>query len=196
MKDVNPGNSKSLQFTRVLCLSVILCYSSLITADEAVPPTTDESLSIRGAYIGYSFGNASPDSANFETARADSYHVGYRFPYLSSEISYTPFERFTHQQTGATDIHVWSVGLTAIPYFEFNPWFSVEALLGLQRWEAKARFLGVHFGSDDGTSRMLGLGARVQFMNGWAGTLRLQKIIDVSGTDIRQIALGVQYVFH
>lgn len=178
---------KFLLFLLSLGATVLCCYSPRTIAESDV--------SVRGAYLGFSFGSADPDVANFKSARADIYHAGYRFPYLSAEISYSPFERFKHQQADTTDIHVWSVGVTAIPYFEFNPWLSAEALLGVQRWEAKARFLGAHFGSDDGSSAMLGLGARLQFMNGWAGTLRLQKINDVSGTDIRQIALGVHYVF-
>lgn len=182
-----PTSPKKLLLS--LCLSVtgLLCYSGLAKADDDT--------SIRGPYLGFSFGSASPDADHFDGARVDTYHAGYYFPYLSAEFNYTPFERFQHEQADATDIHVWSAGITAIPRYEFNRWLSVEVLLGVQRWEAKARFLGVHFGSDDGTSSVLGMGGRLQFMNGWAGTLRWQQFNDVSGTDISHIALGVHYVF-
>jgi len=156
---------------------------------------------VRSGYLGVSAGSASPKATHFASAQSWNYDAGYRFENVSSEVTYSYFGRFRHDNSADTDVRVWGITLAALPRYEVNSWLELEGLLGAQRWQANSQLLGKHFGRDDGTGATFGAGVWINIRGalikeGAAISLRWQRYNNISGTDISQYALGVQYVFH
>ena len=154
-----------------------------------------EDTPVVGWYLGVSAGVTAPKSTNFANAQSWNYDAGYRFENFSSELTYSYLGRFRHDNAAATDVRVWGATLAVLPRFEVNSWFALEGLFGVQRWRADSQLLGKHFGRDEGTSATFGAGMVCQIKGGVAVSLRWQRYNNISGTDLSQSALGIQYVF-
>ena len=165
-----------------------------------VPAAAEES-GARGAYLGISAGSATPKATHFSNAQSWNYDAGYRFEAVSAEVTYSYFGRFRHVNAADTDVRVWGVTLAALPRYEVNSWLELEGLFGAQRWRADAQHLSYHVGRDNGTDATFGAGVWINIRgalikDGPAISLRWQRYNNISGIDISQYALGVQYVFH
>ncbi len=166
----------------------------------AAPGKVVADAAAHGWAIGVSAGSATPKATNFGSAQSWNYAAGYRFEGVSAEVTYSALGQFSHTSSADTDVRVWGVTLAALPRYEVNTWFELEALLGVQRWEANSQVVREHFGRDDGTAATFGAGVWMNIRGalikeGAAISLRWQRYNNISGTDISQYALGVHYVF-
>jgi len=124
----------------------------------AAPGNVVADSTVRGGYLGVSAGSATPKATHFSNAQSWNYDAGYRFENVSSEVTYSYFGRFRHDNSADTDVRVWGITLAALPRYEVNSWLELEGLFGAQRWRAEAQHLSYHVGRDNGTDATFGAG--------------------------------------
>jgi opacity protein-like surface antigen len=176
----------------------LLCVGGLLGGYNAPSAAADDAGGVRGWYIGNSVGSTTPKAKNFAISQSWSLDAGYRFKYLSSELSNSELGQFRYKNAAApdSDVRVSGVSLLAVPRYEVNSWLALEALHGVYHWRRKAQAFGVQLDSDKGTDMTFGAGLWFQLKGRVALNLRWRRYDNSSGTDLSQTAFGVRYVFH
>lgn len=121
-------------------------------------------------------------------------NLGYQFGQFYLETGLASIGSFEVKGSTDTSIDVEGLTMTLGKQFKLENSLDFHIHGGAIRWESEAILLGNIVGEDDGTSTVLGFGfSRRPSQSKIRVRAQLQKLFDISGTDILLLSVGINF---